>query len=142
VRRIALALLIALGWQGGGQAAEYYVSAAAADVTLQNNIIMGNKTNGLSGTCAADYNCVWGNSPNNYTGGALAGAHDVAADPLFEDGGWSGFRLRMVSPCVDAGTAVPMSIDLFGNPRPRGRGYDIGCYEYPTPPEGSIAVIR
>jgi hypothetical protein len=40
------------------------------------------------------------------------------------------FHLKEGSPAIDKGTALPdVTEDLEGNARPRGAGYDIGCYE-------------
>lgn len=41
------------------------------------------------------------------------------------------FRLVSGSPAIDAGTSTAApSIDLMGDPRPQGSGYDVGAYEY------------
>jgi hypothetical protein len=39
-------------------------------------------------------------------------------------------NLKATSSCVDAGKSNFLSIDLKGNPRPVGNGYDIGAFEY------------
>ncbi|MCK4765772.1 MAG: carboxypeptidase regulatory-like domain-containing protein [Candidatus Aminicenantes bacterium] len=61
------------------------------------------------------------------------GAGNIVRDPLFISPAWgkSGdYHLQLGSPAIDAGTAVGApAIDLEGNPRPVGSGYDIGAYE-------------
>ena len=42
------------------------------------------------------------------------------------------FHLRCTSPVIDRGTCVGGTQDFDGNPRPQGRGYDIGAYELPA----------
>jgi parallel beta helix pectate lyase-like protein/pectate lyase-like protein len=45
--------------------------------------------------------------------------------------GGTDFRLRSGSPAIDVGLPHPEIIhDADGKPRPRGRGYDLGAYEY------------
>ena len=75
----------------------------------------------------------------------MDGGGNIDADPLFADAAAGNLRLRLTSPCIDAGdnTAVPTDIttDLGGNPRfvnvpfvpDTGRGtppiVDMGAYE-------------
>ncbi len=39
------------------------------------------------------------------------------------------FRLNPGSPCLDAGTELPLTFDYWGTPRPQGKKIDIGIYE-------------
>lgn len=62
--------------------------------------------------------------------------HSLLADPLsdlFMDPGNDDYHLLLDAQAVDAGTdlvAALVSVDLDGNNRPDGTGFDIGCYEY------------
>src|SRR5262249_14468860 len=59
--------------------------------------------------------------------------HSLIATPskLFVDAAANDCQLSATSPAIDAGTSTDTpSTDILGNPRPRGPGYDIGCYEY------------
>lgn len=58
-------------------------------------------------------------------------AHSRIATPaqLFVNPG-SNFHLKSGSPAIDAGrTLSGVTVDLDGNSRPRGNGYDVGAYE-------------
>ncbi len=102
--------------------------------TLVNNIVVSN-TYGIrahanaSGTL--DYNDVWGNTTLDYDlPGALGpGNHDLQSDPLLAAPDRDDYHLRASSPCVDAGTIVPIATDMDGDPRPLGAGYDLGADE-------------
>jgi parallel beta-helix repeat protein len=50
---------------------------------------------------------------------------------LFADAPGNDYHLSPTSPAIDAGMAQGApGVDLDGNPRPRGKGYDIGAYEF------------
>ena len=83
-------------------------------------------------------------------------ANCLNADPQFVDPGNNTFELRSSSPAVDAGMThsvfatfqslygIALSTDLKGSPRPWGRAYDIGAYEFgdaPAPPT-NVLIIR
>lgn len=49
----------------------------------------------------------------------------------YEVNGGGDYHLQANSPAIDAGTSIGApSIDFDGNPRPQGKGFDIGPYEY------------
>jgi hypothetical protein len=54
----------------------------------------------------------------------------IVDDPLFIDRQNGNYHLVQNSPCIDAGTFVPLVDDFEGNLRPKGIGYDIGAYEF------------
>jgi len=58
------------------------------------------------------------------------GEGNISQDPLFVGDG--DYHLLPSSPCIDAGTDVDVSMDIEGNERPQGQGFDIGAYEYVT----------
>jgi len=52
-------------------------------------------------------------------------------DPLFNDLGASDYHLKRGSPCIDAAaTLAGLTNDFDGLPRPSGRAYDIGAFEF------------
>jgi len=118
---------------GGGV---YNLSGAPA---IRNTILAGNvvtATGGgiydhaTGGTPAMDYNDVWGNTPDDYSG-VSAGAHDISSDPLFINAAAYNLHITSASPCFDAGDpATPLNNDHDGNHRPLFDSYDIGAYEY------------
>ncbi len=63
------------------------------------------------------------------TSGVYPGVGNIALDPLFTSSPDS-YRLGSGSPCRNAGTSsgVPRD-DLEGEARPKGAGFDMGCYE-------------
>lgn len=63
-------------------------------------------------------------------------AHSIvaSADQLFADASNGDYRLKATAPAVDAGVlgSGPLKVptdDVLGNPRPRGKGIDIGAFE-------------
>ena len=82
------------------------------------------------------YNDVW-NNPENYKY-IEPGANDISEAPRF-----ASWRLQYGSPCIDgipAGILDPVAEDLEGNPRPKGAGFDIGCYEHEAISPGTYYV--
>jgi parallel beta-helix repeat protein len=56
------------------------------------------------------------------------GKGNLADNPFFADGG--SYRLQPLSPCRDGGCDEGIYMDLAGNERPGGPGFDIGAYEF------------
>jgi hypothetical protein len=53
------------------------------------------------------------------------------AAALFVNPSQNDYQLSATSPAIDAGTSMRApKIDILGNPRPKGKGWDICCYEY------------
>src|SRR5439155_24189933 len=80
-------------------------------------------------------NIVYGNRDGNMV--LLAGnpaSGTITSDAQFvnyQQDGSGDYHLKSTSPAIDAGTPVGApSTDFDGNPRPQGKGYDIGPYEY------------
>ncbi|MBN1675046.1 MAG: right-handed parallel beta-helix repeat-containing protein [Kiritimatiellae bacterium] len=102
---------------------------------LDNNTICNNRTAGVEitgGSGAVRNNIVYANGRNIYQhGGKPAISNNLTTDPGFVNADANDFRLEAGSPAIDAGATLPeMTTDRDGTPRPRGRAFDIGAYEY------------
>jgi len=123
---------IVMGWGWG-----------AHNVTLQNNIIIAasssekyiNQDSGwtLTGTLTADHNLYYGSTQPIPSWDDITTR--ITLDPKVVDLTNYDFHLLSDSPAIDAGVNTGISRDYDGNPRPKGKAYDIGAYEYsiPTP---------
>ncbi|HHN81809.1 MAG TPA: right-handed parallel beta-helix repeat-containing protein, partial [Methanomicrobia archaeon] len=78
-------------------------------------------------------NDVWGNEEGNYCPGeadVTGMSGNISSDPMFVSP--SDMHLLAVSPCIDVGADIFtlfLQKDLDGTTRPRGEGFDMGCYE-------------
>jgi len=114
---------------------------AAAGSTVRNNALT-NQTTYTSGAGSFDYNCYSDN----------AEAHGVNGNPAFTDAAGGDFSLTSISSAIDAGYDTSIATDYVGKQRyddpdvPNTGGgaidyYDIGAYEYVTPPTPVLASL-
>jgi hypothetical protein len=61
--------------------------------------------------------------------GGYSGEGNIDTDPLFVDPDNGDFHLSKNSPCKDAGTDAGVYVDIDGDSRPQGSGFDIGADE-------------
>jgi hypothetical protein len=130
---------------GGGDAPNY-ANSQADHIIIANNIAINNAGDGIreyeypgEHTIGSHNrilnNIVYGNSEGDMVLLEGNSASDtITADAQFvnyqQDGGGD-YHLNSTSPAIDAGTSVGApSTDFDGNPRPQGKGFDIGPYEY------------
>jgi len=97
---------------------------AHVTATLVNDLLTGytvgiTHTAPASSTLSVDHSLLWNASD------PIAGTDPVLADPLLD----VTYHLTAGSPARDAGTAVDVTTDLDGDPRPMG-AYDIGADEF------------
>ena len=131
------------------------VYAYEANVTLTNSIVWGNVSEAGAELGVFRY----GDEPASLTvihcdvkggkGGVMKSSDselhwldgNIDLDPLFVFPG-EDYHLAMGSPCVDAGTFIEgLTLDIEGNPRPMGQGFDMGAYEsfFSVPPCRAVA---
>ena len=97
----------------------------AWDSVLRNCILWGNVNwaggddeISCEGTSMVTFSCIFG---------GFDGIGNIDLDPLFS----GGYKLQSGSPCIDAGTSEGApDTDIEGIPRPQGKGWDMGAYEY------------
>ena len=109
------------------------VRIVAGNVTIADTIIT-NHAIGLDrfgGTVFEDYNLFFGNSLSKF-GSMTGGTHDVSSDPLFVNPGADNYHIRPGSAAINTGTNVGIFIDIDGQIRPQGGGFDIGYDEATT----------
>lgn len=70
-------------------------------------------------------------------------------DPQFVNVAARDFHIKSTSPARDTGVAVGVNVDLAGNARPEGAGYDIGAHEFgasstsrPDPPTNLQVIVQ
>jgi len=108
----------ATGTGGGGIGMVF----ASGTQIVEDNIIVNNYADGSAeggggilvfySSCSADYNDVWGNTPDNYSG-CSAGANSISADPVFVNSGNGDYFLDQdISPCIDAGSQTAFNAGL------------------------------
>lgn len=110
-------------------------NAQAQNVVIRNNISSKNLTFQIA--VAADVPATHVTIDHNLIDGyrgyedEVYGEDYIEGNPQFIDSSHGDFHLLPSSPAVDVGSAMNApSVDLDGDPRPFGAGYDIGADEY------------
>jgi len=87
------------------------------------------------------YSCVHDNGTGDFFGAAILQGDGLITNrpPLFRPGGYT---LSSASPCVDSGYDLGLPTDLTGAPRMQGPGPDMGAFEYPWKPKGTLFLMR
>ena len=99
---------------------------AVTNCVIANNAAYGIAYSG--GTLTRTNNLLHGNTGGEYFGTTQDGT-EIVDDPLFVSS--TDYRLRTLSPAIDAGTDLTGTVDddIDGTPRPDNSAWDIGCYE-------------
>ena len=118
------------------------IDTRGSDEQILNNTIYGNRGPGvaIAGDKETHDNVVRNNilirnrEPNLFDSWSTTTVKDhnmVDGDPRFRDPEGNDFHLQAGSPAIDAGVAIPeVRTDFDGVPRPQGKAYDRGAYEY------------
>lgn len=124
------------GYQDGGSSflIDTWFDFHATNILVRNNIASQARSSQVkksgqfgSQTITIDYNLIDG-----YRGGPgeVYGINYRIGDPRFISPSTANFHLDATSPAIDNGASLMApSVDFEGNPRPYGRGYDIGAFE-------------
>ncbi|MEN2984940.1 MAG: right-handed parallel beta-helix repeat-containing protein, partial [Dictyoglomaceae bacterium] len=96
----------------------------SVDLIVENNLFYAPKSNYILSYKGEEY--------TSQNIGNL-GKGNIYGDPLFISPAWGkvgDYHLKDGSPAIDKGTSIGApNHDLEGKPRPKGKGYDMGCYE-------------
>lgn len=113
------------------------IPSYAGSVALTNTILVGHTT-GITvaaGNTATLEATLWGagtwanGTDWGGTGTIVTGTRNDWADPAFADPG-AGYHLGAGSAAIDAGVNAGIDVDLDGERRPAGQGYDLGADEF------------
>ena len=101
-------------------------------VTLTNTILISHAV-GITvsaGNTARMEATLWGNETDwRGMGNIITGTRNIWGDPAFVAPAAGDYRINLSSAAVDAGVNAGVSIDIEGELRPLGGGYDIGADE-------------
>lgn len=126
--------------QGAGNV--YSASDASGQCLVTDNIICSAPSGGgiyvdsQDDITQAAFNDVWNNTDGDYYAGTNRTGVDgnISQDPLFVDGANNDYRLRDVSPCINAGDPnvqpAVSEFDFYGNARLYAKRVDVGAAEY------------
>jgi thermitase len=122
--------------------------ANGSTVALTNTILVGHTVavTVTEGSVLRLEATLWGDGPWANTtdwGGAgtiVTGTSSYWDDPAFVDPTAGDYHIQPASVAIDAGVDAGVTTDLDGQPRPLGRGYDIGADE--ALPHPSLAITK
>lgn len=117
------------GWGGGLFATTSHSGDVFSHVRLTNTIIYSH-TEGViasAGNTITLQSTLWYSNPTPWIGpGAITHTCDYTGDPAFAA---DGYHLTFGSAARNRGVAVSVTVDIDGDRRPLGRGYDLGADE-------------
>lgn len=124
------------------------IDYGASDTRVLNNTVYNNVEFGLQNGGESTGALIMNNIVFQARGRLLVDDGDdtilktnLTSDPLFVNAAALNFHLRPESAAIDAGApAVEVLFDFDGIPRPQGRTYDIGAFEYSPQPIATRAA--
>lgn len=102
----------------GGTAVRYDAGSVGR---FHRNIVWGN-WNGITGNLLGNCNDV------QPSAGVVIGINNISADPQFGNAAARDYRLRLISPALDA-CGAGTNFDIVYTARPQGAGFEMGAYE-------------
>ncbi|HEX4352737.1 MAG TPA: choice-of-anchor Q domain-containing protein [Polyangiales bacterium] len=104
-------------------------SVVTVPIALDSDIIYGNLVGGSAVQFGGNANCTATYSDIGPDG--TGSGTNINADPGFVNATQGNYHLAAGSPCIDAADpAATLTIDIDGDTRPQGSGFDIGADEY------------
>jgi hypothetical protein len=107
------------------------IRVAGGSVQIYDTLVTSHTTGvrRLAGALTQDYNLFFGNT-TAILGGAAGGTHHASGDPRFVDPAAGNYHLLSGSPAINVATDLGVPVDIDGDPRPFGAGFDIGYDEF------------
>jgi parallel beta-helix repeat protein len=85
---------------------------------------------GINSAITATHTLFYGNISNYIGSGSLTSTNELIGSPEFLDPSQNDYHIREGSAAIDNGLATPwLEVDIDGDPRPQGLGYDVGADE-------------
>jgi uncharacterized repeat protein (TIGR01451 family) len=131
-----------LARNGGGDGSGVRIGASTlmgpgSSTVALTNTILANQSIGLGvtdGNTVTVNGILWYSTPitiSQSPSAIVSVQNQITGDPAFLTGG--DYHIGATSAARDAGVDTSVPIDLDGQIRPMGLGYDLGAYEYPAP---------
>ncbi len=117
------------------------VNVLGGTVNISNTIIA-NYGGGIvqqGGTVNEDYNLF--NGTTYISGTVTSGGHSINGNPAFVNP-TNDYNLTSASMAIDTGTDAGVYNDFNNEPRPKGNGFDMGCYESPFAHWPDVAIAK
>ena len=107
----------------------YALETDGGSATLSNSLIVSHTLGGLWGAGTVADTTLFYNSPASCGGGATC-TNNLSGDPGFVGGATGNYHIGSDSAAIDAGVDAGIYVDIDGQPRPAGEGFDIGADEF------------
>ena len=107
----------------------YALETDGGSAMLTNSLVVSHTLGGLWGAGTVADRTLFYNSPATCGGGATC-TNNLSGDPGFLSGATGNYHIGSDSAAIDAGVDAGIYVDIDGQPRPAGEGFDIGADEF------------